>query len=58
MSTHCIRHLHLKTPHDMLSISWEVDGSSGSTQCEAWSLQYEIEIRVRAGYNILTVERA
>lgn len=58
MSTHCIRHLNLKTPHDMLSIAWAVDGSSGSTQCEAWSLQYEIAIRVRAGYTILTVERA
>lgn len=57
MSTHCIRHLNLKSPHDILTIEWEVDGASGSTQCEAWSLQYEITIRVRAGYSILNVER-
>ena len=50
MATHCIRHLSIRTPQDMLSIAWEADGSSGSTQCEAWRLQYEVDRLVSAGY--------
>ena len=46
----------IKTPHQAIRISWVVDGSSGSTACEAWRGQYEIEALERAGYVILAVE--
>lgn len=46
----CIRH-----PRQLVSIAWEVDDASGSTECEAWRGQYEIENLTRAGYRILSI---
>ena len=46
----------VRGPFQTISIDWEVDGVSGSTQCEAWRGQYEIECLERAGYTVLTVE--
>lgn len=46
----------VRSPHDMVSIEWEVDGSSGSTQCEAWRGQHEIDKLERAGYRITDVK--
>ena len=45
-------------PHDLVLIRWIVDGSTGSTECEAWRGQFEIEQLERAGYTVLSVERA
>jgi len=45
----------IKTPHQVIRISWAVDGASGSTECEAWRGQYEIDSLERAGYVILSV---
>ncbi len=45
----------VKTPDQLVIISWEVDNSSGNTICQAWRGQYEIECLVRAGYKILSV---
>lgn len=45
----------VKTPFDIVSIEWEVDGSSGSTQCEAWRGQYDIDCLMSAGYQIIRV---
>lgn len=56
-----MKHIKLpfvKTPRDMVSIAWEVDGVSGSTECEAWRGQYEIECLERAGYSITGVSLA
>lgn len=47
----------VKTPFDLVTIYWEVDGYSGSTTCQAWRGQYEIEGFERAGYRILDVVR-
>lgn len=47
-----------KTPFCIISIHWTVDGSSGSTQCEAWRGQFEIDQLIRAGYTILSIGRA
>ena len=47
----------VKTPHDVMEIRWEVDGSSGCTTCEAWRGQHEIDQLVKAGYTILSVHR-
>lgn len=42
--------------HDQLiDINWEVDGRSGSTQCQAWYGQYEIDQLTKAGYKIIGV---
>ena len=45
----------IRTPHDKISIRWDVDGASGQTDCEAWRGQHEIDGLVRAGYRILSV---
>ena len=45
----------VKTPDQLVIITWEVDGSSGTTICPAWQGQYEIECLVRAGYKVLGV---
>lgn len=45
----------VRSPRDVVSILWEVDNASGSTQCEAWRGQYEIECLTLAGYKILEV---
>lgn len=48
----------IRTPHDKISILWEVDGASGRTECEAWRGQYEIECLIRAGYRLKSVSLA
>ena len=45
----------IRTPHDKISIRWEVDGASGQTDCEAWRGQHEIDCLARAGYQIKSV---
>lgn len=45
----------IKNPNQKVQIDWEVDGSSGSTICEAWRGQFEIDNLNRAGYKILSV---
>ena len=45
----------VKTPDQLVIITWEVDGSSGTTICPAWQGQYEIDCLVRAGYRVLSV---
>lgn len=45
----------VKTPDQLIKITWEVDGSSGTTICPAWQGQHEIDCRVRAGYRVLSV---
>jgi hypothetical protein len=41
----------------LISITWEVDNptGSGSTECEAWRGQYELDSLIRAGYRVLNV---
>lgn len=48
----------VRSPYTMVSIKWEVDGHSGSTECQAWCGQYEIDCMERAGYKIIGVEAA
>lgn len=48
----------IQSPHNKVCISWEVDGSSGATHCEAWRGQYEIDCLVSAGYSIKGVSLA
>lgn len=50
--------LALRSPADMVSIRWIVDGSSGSTQCPAWRGQFAIDRLEEAGYTVLDVTRA
>ena len=46
------------TPRCPVCISWEtLDGYSGSTTCEAWRGQYEIEKLEKAGYVIRSITR-
>jgi hypothetical protein len=45
----------VRSPDDPVSIEWEVDGASGSTQCEAWRGQHEIEGLERAGHTIVRI---
>ena len=47
----------VKSPHDVMEIRWEVDGASGTTHCEAWRGQHEIDQLVKAGYTIMSVRR-
>ena len=46
----------IRSPHQLISIKWEVGGASGSTECEAWLGQYEIDCLTRAGYAVLAIE--
>lgn len=46
----------IRSPHQLVSISWEVDGASGSTECEAWEGQYRIERLTAACYTIVNVK--
>jgi hypothetical protein len=48
----------VRRPTDKVSIRWQVDGSSGRTECEAWRGQYEIDGLARAGYEIKGVSLA
>jgi hypothetical protein len=43
-------------PHQLISIKWKVDNASGSTECEAWRGQHEIDCLTRAGYTVLSIE--
>lgn len=43
---------------DMVRIIWEVDGSSGATECQAWRCQYELDKLQAAGYHIVRLECA
>ena len=45
----------VKTPDQLVIITWEVDNSSGTTICPAWQGQHEIDRLVRAGYRVLSV---
>lgn len=45
----------VKTPFDLVTILWTVNGASGRTTCEAWRCQYEIESFERAGYQIIDI---
>jgi hypothetical protein len=45
----------IRSPNQLISIKWEGDSSSGSTECEAWRGQYEIDCLVKAGYKIKSV---
>lgn len=48
----------IRSPHQLISIKWEVDNpsGSGSTECEAWRGQYEIDCLTRSGYRVLSIE--
>ena len=48
----------IRSPHDIISIRWEVDGASGSTECEAWLGQHKLDGLTRAGYQIKSIGRA
>ena len=48
----------IRSPHQLISIKWEVDSASGSTECEAWRGQHEIDCLTGAGYTVLSVELA
>jgi hypothetical protein len=43
------------SPKDIISLFWEVDGASGSTTCEAWRGQHEIDVLTRSGYIVTGV---
>lgn len=46
----------IKSPHQLISIFWNYKGTvSGSTQCEAWRGQYEIDSFIRAEYTIESI---
>lgn len=45
----------IRSPLQLIRINWLVDGSSGSSECEAWKGQYEIDCLIHAGYRILNV---
>lgn len=46
----------IRSPNQLISIKWEVDNASGSTECEAWRGQYEIDGLTRAGYRVLSID--
>ena len=46
----------IRGPHQLISIKWEVDGFSGSKECEAWRGQHEIDCLVQAGYAVYAIE--
>lgn len=45
-----------KTPYDLVTIKWEVDGFSGSTTCEAWRVQYELDCFYQGGYKVVSID--
>lgn len=47
--------INVKTPTDPVSIRWTVDGASGSSECEAWEGQHEIDRLQAAGYSITSI---
>jgi hypothetical protein len=46
----------IRNPHQLVSIAWEVDDASGSTECEAWEGQHRIDQFISAGYKIVNVK--
>lgn len=46
----------IRSPYQLISIKWEVDNATGSTECDAWRGQYEIECLEKAGYKITSIE--
>ena len=48
----------IRSPHDVISIAWEVDNASGSTEVEAWKGQHTIDQLQAAGYTITGVALA
>lgn len=46
----------IRSPSQLISIKWEVDNASGSTECEAWRGQYEIDCLNSAGYRVLLID--
>ena len=48
----------VKSPYQIVRVKWEIpaDNASGSTECEAWRAQYEIECLEGAGYTVVNVE--
>ncbi len=53
------RHINVqhfvRDPYASVRIMWEVGGTSGSTECEAWQAQGEVESLERSGYTIVDV---
>lgn len=47
----------IRSPFQLIRINWEVDNptGSGSTECEAWRGQYEMDSLIRAGYRVLNI---
>lgn len=45
----------IRSPRQLVHIYWEVDNASGTTLCEAWAAQHEIDCLARAGYKIVEV---
>lgn len=45
----------VKSPFNIIRIEWIVDNSSGSTECEAWRGQHEIDSLTQTGYEIKTI---
>ena len=45
----------VSSPHQFINIFWELDKASGSTQCEAWRGQHEIDCLKLAGAKILSI---
>lgn len=48
----------VRSPLDVLSIRWEVDGHSGSTECTACVLRKSLQELESAGYTILDIVKA
>lgn len=42
----------VRCPKTKITLFWHVDDASGSTTCEAWQGQHEIDCLNRAGYQI------
>lgn len=45
----------IKTPQDKIRIKWEINGSMGSAECEAWLGQHQIDCLANAGYQVKSV---
>jgi hypothetical protein len=45
----------IRSPRQIISIRWESQGCSGSTECEAWRGQHEIDRLTIAGHQIKSV---
>lgn len=51
------RYLLLTGPNDQVSIKWETNSGSGSTECVACELQHNINVLERSGYQVIGVDR-